>query len=426
MQKNPEIIVVRRVDPEDEAPHGGVWKIAHADFMTAMMAFFLIMWLINQSDPATIQSVANYFNPVNLSQSVVELKGLEDRRSAGDQETEKKVDRDETKGDSKGGPAPNVKKPRFQEGTLFQDPYAILARIETHAETVQHDALGADVLAGDSDTPGLKGADAPRDPFDPVYWQIEPIKDAGSEAIAKAGSPSPARDDSINVRSAMSSAIATPIEQPKITAATPPGGTLRQSPAVHSAAMQVNVEAKPPAEASPALTVPDVPSERKPAELQPSGSTVSTELVKLVNDISNAVGEPKTSGQAPNIDVRRVHGGTLISLTDSLGYSMFAIGSAEPDARVVTAMAAIGKVLANKKGQLVVRGHTDGRPFRSKDYDNWRLSQARAQMALYMLVRGGLPESRFARVEGHADRDLRVKNDPNADTNRRIEILIQE
>jgi len=41
------LVIVRRRRNTDEAHHGGVWKIAYADFMTAMMAFFLVMWLIN-------------------------------------------------------------------------------------------------------------------------------------------------------------------------------------------------------------------------------------------------------------------------------------------------------------------------------------------------------------------------------------------
>jgi chemotaxis protein MotB len=47
-------------------------------------------------------------------------------------------------------------------------------------------------------------------------------------------------------------------------------------------------------------------------------------------------------------------------------------------------------------------------------------------MALYMLVRGGLDEKRIVRVEGHADREPKVPTNPNADQNRRVEILLQE
>ncbi|WP_026015268.1 OmpA family protein, partial [Chelatococcus sp. GW1] len=104
----------------------------------------------------------------------------------------------------------------------------------------------------------------------------------------------------------------------------------------------------------------------------------------------------------------------------------FAIGSAEPQPQVVRIMQRIAETLSKRPGKVVVRGHTDGRPFRSADYDNWRLSTARAHMAVYMLVRGGLSDSRVERVEGHADRLLKVPDDPNAAENRRIEILLKE
>jgi chemotaxis protein MotB len=46
-------------------------------------------------------------------------------------------------------------------------------------------------------------------------------------------------------------------------------------------------------------------------------------------------------------------------------------------------------------------------------------------MAYYMLVRGGIEERRIERVEGHADRNLRIPGDPAAAQNRRIEILLR-
>ena len=47
-------------------------------------------------------------------------------------------------------------------------------------------------------------------------------------------------------------------------------------------------------------------------------------------------------------------------------------------------------------------------------------------MAYYMLVRGGIDEKRFERVEGYADRNLRIADDPEAAQNRRIEILLRK
>jgi len=86
----------------------------------------------------------------------------------------------------------------------------------------------------------------------------------------------------------------------------------------------------------------------------------------------------------------------------------------------------IAQSLKNQPGAIVLRGHTDGRRYRNGSSDNWRLSASRAQMALYMLVRGGLPESRIERVEGYSDRHLKIADKPEAAENRRIEILLRK
>jgi chemotaxis protein MotB len=101
------------------------------------------------------------------------------------------------------------------------------------------------------------------------------------------------------------------------------------------------------------------------------------------------------------------------------------IGSAIPKPAVVVAMEKVAEVLAERPGDIIIRGYTDGRPFHSEAYDNWRLSTARAHMAYYMLTRGGLPDARVVRIEGRADRDLKNPADPNAPENRRIEILLR-
>jgi chemotaxis protein MotB len=49
--------------------HGGAWKVAYADFVTAMMAFFLMMWLINNTEPEQREGIADYFAPASVSQS---------------------------------------------------------------------------------------------------------------------------------------------------------------------------------------------------------------------------------------------------------------------------------------------------------------------------------------------------------------------
>ena len=84
------LVIVRRRRSTDEEHHGGVWKIAYADFMTAMMAFFLVMWLINAADKKTIVQVAAYFNPMRLTDRVAVPKGLEDLNEIDTKQSEEK------------------------------------------------------------------------------------------------------------------------------------------------------------------------------------------------------------------------------------------------------------------------------------------------------------------------------------------------
>ena len=58
-------IIVRK-KRHDHGGHGGAWKVAFADFMTAMMALFLVMWLVNAASKDTRAQVASYFNPIKL------------------------------------------------------------------------------------------------------------------------------------------------------------------------------------------------------------------------------------------------------------------------------------------------------------------------------------------------------------------------
>lgn len=60
-QTSPPIIVVKRIKKQSGSHHGGSWKIAYADFVTAMMAFFLLMWLLSTTNKATLEGVADYF-----------------------------------------------------------------------------------------------------------------------------------------------------------------------------------------------------------------------------------------------------------------------------------------------------------------------------------------------------------------------------
>ena len=70
-------IVIKKIKKGGHAGHhGGAWKVAYADFVTAMMAFFLLMWLINTTSPEQKRGIADYFAPASVSETTSGSGGI--------------------------------------------------------------------------------------------------------------------------------------------------------------------------------------------------------------------------------------------------------------------------------------------------------------------------------------------------------------
>ena len=69
-------IIIKKVKKHAHAHHGGAWKIAYADFVTAMMAFFLLLWLISMTTPEQKKGLADYFAPASLSETTSGAGGV--------------------------------------------------------------------------------------------------------------------------------------------------------------------------------------------------------------------------------------------------------------------------------------------------------------------------------------------------------------
>ena len=70
--------MIKRVTASGEGGHhGGAWKVAYADFVTAMMAFFLLMWLLNATTEQQRQGLADYFNPTIVRTPGASGEGVE-------------------------------------------------------------------------------------------------------------------------------------------------------------------------------------------------------------------------------------------------------------------------------------------------------------------------------------------------------------
>ncbi|MBW7972144.1 MotB family protein [Bradyrhizobium sp. BR 10289] len=429
-----ELVIVRRRSAfAEEAHHGGVWKIAYADFMTAMMAFFLVMWLLNALNQDQKQVVASYFNPIKLAENAPAPKGLKDLSKKEPTTFEGQDGRRQPAGpnEERRGDSPTAEKPAsFEEKVLFRDPYATLSEIANSANQATGQRRAGALTSAEED--GLKGGDAYRDPFDPGYWKLTPQSSKDSDRFvdsepkpnassrdnasgAGPGDPQPrraAQDDaggSIAPNTDASSANLSPL--------LPPGPA--PSPAQRDGAAQANTQTGAQANAAAQPRSGDQARNSDAAQAQqPTVKQLQSAIADALSDIK--------AGAGPVAEVRQVEEGLLVSLTDDASFGMFAVGSAEPRPELIRVIDKIGPLLAKRPGTIIVRGHTDNRPYKSETYDNWRLSTARAQMAYYMLVRSGVDAQRIEHVEGYADRRPKIQNDPAAAQNRRIEILIRE
>ena len=74
--KAPPIIIIKRAKKAAHAHHGGAWKVAYADFVTAMMAFFLLLWLLQATTEEQKLGIADYFAPASVARNSSGSGGL--------------------------------------------------------------------------------------------------------------------------------------------------------------------------------------------------------------------------------------------------------------------------------------------------------------------------------------------------------------
>lgn len=371
------VIIRRRGGGEDDHHHGGVWKIAFADFMTALMAFFLVMWLINASNTETKVALAAYFNPIKLTDMKPLPKGP-------DRIDEAAPDSVNEKGEVKGSPtkskhgtaAPAEGKPAGEKSKGVDKAATSPSRDEKPA-------------AG---TAGFEQGRMFRDPFTPAKPSLK-AEETTAVSIATAQSV---------------------------------GGTLASEDIRTSQNSRRAAENNERPEGAAPSKVPDpLPAAAGGSTAPDPSRTQEAVASRLLSEITSAIASTVTAG-VPGIDVVVEGDGVVVSLTDTNTFGMFAIGSSDPSPELTKLMERIAPIIAANSDQIVVRGHTDARPYRGQRGNNWRLSLARAEIAYGILVKAGIDEARLERIEAHADRKPKVASDSTAAANRRIEILLRK
>jgi len=313
MSEHPQPIIIKKIVKGGHGHHGGAWKVAYADFVTAMMAFFLLLWLLNVTTDEQKNGIADYFAPAAASQST------------------------SGSGGALGGQT------MVREGSRISDnglPTVVVSVGDIEDEKDSHeDGKKFDPSGDEVDEEGISNNDESM---------------SGSERGRKG---TPGEDD-------IAEALARR-EQENFNEAMD--------------AIEDAIEQAPP------------------------------ELKEL----------------AENLMVDMTDEGLRIQLVDQGGRSMFPKGSSSLEGHASDLLRLISGVVSTLPNKIKITGHTDATPYRSTNgYGNWELSADRANASRRALIEVGVPVHRIDQVTGKADQDPLMPEDPYADSNRRISIVL--
>jgi chemotaxis protein MotB len=353
-------IVIKRVEITEGGHHGGAWKVAYADFVTAMMAFFLLMWLLNATTDEQRRGLADYFSPMNPLA----------RGASG-------------AGQPFGGKTP------FETGDMVSDRGTMTVAPGRANEQPVPDEPTADVSI--PHVPRQQDDEEPPKPGTAAF-------DAAGHAETRAD---PARPD------ASTNPDAGRID-PKLT----PSPDARVLALVGSKT----------ATAKSALAKAAADEEAQRAERQRREQAAFDNAAQQIRDVIR--GDRLLEDVAAQITIDQTPEGLRIQLLDEDRKPMFALGSSDLADRARELLAKTAPVLAKLTEPIAIAGHTDAAPYKGGGKTNWELSAERANATRRLLVEAGLPEGRIRSVAGNADRDLLLPADPLAAANRRIAIVV--
>jgi chemotaxis protein MotB len=395
-----EILIIRRHSGDDHAGHkGGAWKIAYADFVTAMMAFFLVMWLINSANEVTKSRVASYFNPIKMTDAAPAGKGLKDNTPIRKTENKTKTDAvgekpgEATDNKNSGiDDTPNTSAGQATDETL-RNPYKMIEQISQEGQ----------------DHPSGKTVDVVTektgDPFDPKAW--EALREGRQNSDVPSGVTTLASD-------------AQDLNLPTDNQNNPQVANVAPNSAPDDVLIKPTIEFDQAGDkTNPAVDI------GKPSVAKTSTSASNDVVMQAEKEIKAAIADAGAQNDL-QASVQKTSEGLLIVLSDASTHPMFAIGSAKPTPALIEVIDTVGKILGTQDGQVVVRGHTDARRYKSMNFDNWQLSTARAHMASYILMHGGLDEKKILKIEGYGSSEPLDAADPLADANRRVEFLLRK
>ena len=163
-----------------------------------------------------------------------------------------------------------------------------------------------------------------------------------------------------------------------------------------------------------------------PVEGGGRGEMDSEKLKELRDKIEKKLVQGRQlSHLARQVRVMRAPEGIRIDLVDDADFSMFELGTTILTREARGLLEVMAETLREESASLILRGHTDSLPWRGGvTANNWSLSTGRAEATRQALVLGGVAQKRIARIEGVADTEPLVADDPTDPRNRRISLLL--
>jgi chemotaxis protein MotB len=147
---------------------------------------------------------------------------------------------------------------------------------------------------------------------------------------------------------------------------------------------------------------------------------------KMHREVASAMSSnPRLSKLASHVKFVRTRDGLRIDLVDDADYSMFGLGTTQLDEQASKLIGLIAVSIKDMSNPIMIRGHTDGLGYNDPlAMNNWMLSSGRAEATRRRLASGGIPEQRFNRIEGVADREPMITTNLADPRNRRVAITL--
>ena len=156
--------------------------------------------------------------------------------------------------------------------------------------------------------------------------------------------------------------------------------------------------------------------------------SVSSENMKDLKDMLEQAlkKSPEMSALKDYLKMSVTGEGLRVELLESEKGMFFQSGSSDPNGLGEEVIIRLAQELAKLPNQLLIEGHTDAKPFHSREnYSNWELSTDRANAARRLMEANGIPHGKIIEVRGFADINLRDPANPEAASNRRISVIVR-